>query len=48
MLKTLEAEGMFDPETGLLTRDSFYQELTKAVSEAADRSQALSVARYSL
>ena len=47
MLKTLDAEGMFEPETGLLTRESFYQELAKAVSEAADRSQALSVARYS-
>ena len=47
MLKTLDAEGMFDPETGLLTRNSFWRELTKAVAEASDRSQALSVARYS-
>ncbi len=47
MLKTLDADGMFDPSTGLLTRDSFWRELTKAVSDAADRSQALSVARYS-
>ena len=46
MLKTLDADGIFDPETGLLTRESFWHELTKAVAEAADRSQALSVARY--
>lgn len=47
MLKSLEADGIFDPETGLLTRDSFWRDLTKSVTEAADRSQALSVARYS-
>lgn len=47
MLKSLEADGIFDPETGLLTRDSFWREMTKSVAEAADRSQALSVARYS-
>jgi GGDEF domain-containing protein len=47
MLKSLDADGMFDPETGLLTRDSFWRDLSKAVAEASDRSQALSVARYS-
>jgi GGDEF domain-containing protein len=46
ILKTLDAEGMFDPETGLLTHESFCHELTKSVAEASDRSQALSVARY--
>jgi GGDEF domain-containing protein len=46
MLKSLDTNGMFDPETGLLTRDSFWRDLSKAVAEAADRSQALSVARY--
>ncbi|MDO8877013.1 MAG: GGDEF domain-containing protein, partial [Pseudolabrys sp.] len=45
MLKSLEADGIFDPDTGLLTRDSFWRELAKSVTEAADRSQALSVAR---
>ncbi|MDP2295313.1 MAG: GGDEF domain-containing protein, partial [Pseudolabrys sp.] len=44
MLKSLEADGIFDPDTGLLTRDSFWRELAKSVTEAADRSQALSVA----
>jgi GGDEF domain-containing protein len=47
MLKSLDADGMFDPETGLLTRDSFWRDLAKAVAEAADRSQSLSLARYS-
>jgi GGDEF domain-containing protein len=47
MLKALETDGMFDPETGLLTRDSFSRDLTKALSDASDRSLALSLARYS-
>lgn len=47
MLKTLDAEGIYDPATGLLTRDAFWRELNKAVIDAADRSQALSVARFS-
>jgi GGDEF domain-containing protein len=47
MLKSLDADGMFDPETGLLTRDSFGQDLGRAVAEASDRSQALSLARFS-
>ena len=47
MLKSLDADGVFDPDTGLLTRDSFWHELTRSVAEAADRSQALSIARYS-
>ncbi len=47
MLKSLDTEGMFDPETGLLTRDSFWRDLSKAVAEAVDRSQALSLACFS-
>jgi GGDEF domain-containing protein len=47
MLKSLEAEGMSDPETGLLTRACFLRDLAKAVADAADRSLALSLARYS-
>lgn len=47
MLKALETDGMFDPETGLLTRDSFSRDLTKAISDSSDRSLALSLARYS-
>src|SRR5262249_15379770 len=47
MLKSLDAEGMFDPETGLLTRDSFWRDLNKVAAEAADRSLPLSIARFS-
>lgn len=46
MLKSLEADGIFDPDTGLLTPESFWRDLNKSMAEAADRSQALSVARY--
>jgi len=46
MLASLEADGMFDPETGLLTREAFWRDLHKAVTEASDRSQALSMARF--
>jgi len=47
MLKSLDADGMFDPETGLHTRDTFWRELGKAAAEAGDRSQPLSLARFS-
>ena len=47
MLKSLDAGGMFDPDTGLLTRDAFWQELGKAAAEAGERSLALSLARLS-
>jgi hypothetical protein len=47
MLKTLDADGMFDPETGLLTRKSFWQDLQTAIAEASERSLPLSVARFS-
>jgi GGDEF domain-containing protein len=47
MLKTLEADGMFDPETGLLTRESLWQDLRKAMVEAGERSLPLSIARFS-
>jgi GGDEF domain-containing protein len=46
MLKSLETDGMFDPDTGLLTRESFWRDLTKALSDASDRSLALSIARF--
>jgi hypothetical protein len=47
MLKSLEADGMFDPQTGLLTRDCFFRDLGKAIAEASERSLALSLARFS-
>jgi hypothetical protein len=46
MLKSLDADGMFDPQTGLLTRDCFFRELCKAIAEASDRSQCLSIGRF--
>ncbi len=46
MLKSLDAEGMFDPETSLLTRNSFWGELHTVIAEAADRSMPLSLARF--
>jgi len=46
MLASLKADGMYDPQTGLLTRDAFWRDLRKAVAEASDRSQALSMARF--
>jgi len=47
MLKSLDAGGMFDPDTGLHTRDAFWREFHKAMVEAADRSTAVSLARFS-
>jgi PleD family two-component response regulator len=47
MLKSLDAEGMFDPDSGLLTRDSFWRDLNNVVIEACDRSLPLTVARFS-
>jgi hypothetical protein len=45
MLKSLDADGMFDPRTGLLTREAFAQDLARAIADATDRGQPLSVAR---
>jgi len=47
MLTSLDTHGIFDPETGLLTRASFWRDLKKVVAESADRSLPLSVARFS-
>lgn len=47
MLASLDADGMLDAETGLLSREAFWRDLEKAIAEAGDRSQPLSVARFS-
>jgi GGDEF domain-containing protein len=47
MLMSLDADGIFDPETGLLTQEVFWRDFSKAIAEATDHSQALSVARFS-
>ena len=46
-LKSLETEGVIDPDTGLLGRTAFWRDLERAVQEAEDRGGALSVARFS-
>ncbi len=46
MLKTLDADGMFDPQTGLLTREAFWHDLRQAIAEASDRSLPLTIARF--
>lgn len=47
MLKSLDTKGMFDPETGLLTRESFWRDLREVMVEAFDRTMPLSIARFS-
>ena len=46
-LKSLETEGVIDPDTGLLGRTAFWRDLERAVQEAEDRGGALSIARFS-
>jgi PleD family two-component response regulator len=38
---------MLAPDTGLFTLDAFWRDLDQAIADAADRSQPLSVARFS-
>ena len=47
VLKSLDAEGMYDPDTCLLTRDAFWHDLGKVVEDAAERGGALCVAKFS-
>ncbi len=47
MLRSLDTDGVFDPQSGLLTRDSFWHDLKMAIGDAADRSMPLSFARFS-
>ncbi len=46
MLASLDADGILDPQTGLLVHDAFWRHLNKAVGDASDRSQPLSIARF--
>ena len=48
MLRSLDTEGLFDPDSGLLSRTSFWRDLGKVAAEAADRSLPLSVGRFAL
>jgi len=46
LLKSLDAEGTVDPETGLLGREAFWRDLGRAVKQAEDEGGALTVARF--
>ncbi len=47
MLKSLDASGMLDPETGLLCEDAFAQDLARAINQACEQGHGLSIARFS-
>lgn len=47
MLKTIDAQGMLDAETGLLTEEAFWNELARAVHTAGDQGNGLCIARFS-
>lgn len=47
MLKTLDSKGLVDPETGLLARQAFWDDLARAVGDAEKRGIGLSIARFS-
>ena len=47
ILKSLDSEGVLDPETGLLGRDAFWRDLDRAVQQAEEDGGALTVARFS-
>jgi len=46
MLKSLDAKGMLDPDTGLLAHDAFWRDLNRAVGDAEKRGAGLSIARF--
>ncbi len=47
MLKSLDARGMIDPDTGLLAHAAFWRDLNRAVDDAEKRGTGLSIARFS-
>jgi hypothetical protein len=47
MLKSLDAQGMIDPDTGLLAHEAFWRDLNRAVGDAEKRGVGLSIARFS-
>src|SRR6202167_2538545 len=47
MLKSLDAKGMIDPDTGLLVQGAFWRDLNRAVDDAEKRGVGLSIARFS-
>jgi hypothetical protein len=47
MLKSLDAKGMLDPDTGLLAHEAFWRDLNRAVGDAEKRGVGLTIARFS-
>jgi hypothetical protein len=47
MLKSLDAKGMLDPDTGLLGHEAFWRDLNRAVGDAEKRGVGLTIARFS-
>jgi hypothetical protein len=47
MLKSLDAKGLLDPDTGLLGHEAFWRDLNRAVQDAEKRGVGLSIARFS-
>jgi len=47
MLKSLDAKGMIDPDTGLMAHEAFWRDLNRAVDDAEKRGVGLSIARFS-
>jgi hypothetical protein len=47
MLKSLDAQGIIDADTGLLAHDAFWRDLNRAVDDAEKRGVGLSIARFS-
>jgi hypothetical protein len=47
VLKSLDAKGMIDPDTGLLAQEAFWRDLNRAVGDAEKRGVGLSIARFS-
>lgn len=46
MLASLDAQGLIDPESGLLTIDAFWRDLTRAVDDAKQRGAGLSMVQF--
>ncbi len=46
ILKAYDSDGVIDPQTGLLTRESFWRELSRALQDASQRGISLSLARF--
>jgi GGDEF domain-containing protein len=46
VMQAFDSQGLVDPQTGLLTREAFWRDLSRAMQQAAQRGVSLSVARF--